>query len=234
MNKTGPGRLNEGVNLNSSIIMGLVKKKVCGIHNLEEALLAKHMGADAIGLLELIPNDPASLNDLFILILTASMPKDTPTILLTPFSTAEEIVAHFTRTNTKMIQLMNGIRDSEVAKLRAALPDVPIIKRFKVDGGATLDQVLSMEDQIDGILLSNEIDLKGHPFYTGQPLDLKISRKIAEQAKKPVWLPGGEKEESVLRVIDEVHPHGVDLFTSIRTNGKLDLKKLERLLKKIP
>ncbi|MEO7674906.1 MAG: hypothetical protein ABIU09_12620, partial [Pyrinomonadaceae bacterium] len=53
------------------------------------------------------------------------------------------------------------------------------------------------------------------------------SRKIVESCGKPVFLAGGLNAENVREAIDTVQPFGLDLCSGVRTEGKLDLKKLE-------
>jgi phosphoribosylanthranilate isomerase len=45
----------------------------------------------------------------------------------------------------------------------------------------------------------------------------------------PVFLAGGIGPYNVRRAIEEVGPFGIDLCTSVRTDGKLDEGKLESL-----
>jgi phosphoribosylanthranilate isomerase len=54
-----------------------------------------------------------------------------------------------------------------------------------------------------------------------------LSRKIVAQSKVPVFLAGGLTSENVRRAIEQVQPFGVDLCSGVRTNKKLDQKKLE-------
>jgi phosphoribosylanthranilate isomerase len=48
-----------------------------------------------------------------------------------------------------------------------------------------------------------------------------------EQSKVPVFLAGGLNTDNVQRAMETVAPYGVDLCSSVRTNGHLDPKKLE-------
>jgi phosphoribosylanthranilate isomerase len=48
-----------------------------------------------------------------------------------------------------------------------------------------------------------------------------------EQAGKPVFLAGGLRPDNVRAAIDAVQPWGLDLCSSVRTEGVLDPRKLE-------
>jgi phosphoribosylanthranilate isomerase len=52
--------------------------------------------------------------------------------------------------------------------------------------------------------------------------------------KKPVFLAGGINAQNVKQAIEEVNPYGLDLCSSVRTNGKLDVSKLEFFFKAVP
>jgi phosphoribosylanthranilate isomerase len=51
--------------------------------------------------------------------------------------------------------------------------------------------------------------------------------------KKPVFLAGGINAQNVQQAIAEVNPYGIDLCSSVRTNGKLDASKLDIFFKAI-
>jgi len=61
---------------------------------------------------------------------------------------------------------------------------------------------------------------------TGRTHNWKLSRKIRDSVKIPVYLAGGLKAENIRQAIDIVQPFGIDLCSSVRTNGKLDQEKL--------
>ena len=42
-----------------------------------------------------------------------------------------------------------------------------------------------------------------------------------------MFLAGGLNKDNVKQAIENVQPYGVDLCSSVRTNGQLDEKKLE-------
>jgi phosphoribosylanthranilate isomerase len=66
---------------------------------------------------------------------------------------------------------------------------------------------------------------------TGRIHNWKLSRKIRNGVKIPVFLAGGINAENVKQAIDEVEPFGLDLCNGVRTNGRLDEKKLELFMK---
>ena len=57
--------------------------------------------------------------------------------------------------------------------------------------------------------------------------------RIVEQSPVPVFLVGGLNAANVRQAIDQVHPFGVDLCSGVRSNGRLDQKRLEEFFNAI-
>jgi phosphoribosylanthranilate isomerase len=53
-----------------------------------------------------------------------------------------------------------------------------------------------------------------------------LSKQIREAIKIPLFLAGGINNNNANKAIDIVQPFGLDLCSSVRTNGKLDERKL--------
>ncbi|HQF42951.1 MAG TPA: hypothetical protein PK073_08545 [Ignavibacteriaceae bacterium] len=49
----------------------------------------------------------------------------------------------------------------------------------------------------------------------------------------PLFLAGGINKDNVKQAIEIVEPFGLDLCSSVRTNGKLDLQKLKEFFNAI-
>lgn len=65
---------------------------------------------------------------------------------------------------------------------------------------------------------------------TGRTHDWAVSRRIVETCGRPVFLAGGLNAGNVADAIAQVGPYGLDLCSSVRTDGKLDAAKLARLV----
>lgn len=81
---------------------------------------------------------------------------------------------------------------------------------------------------VDAILLDS-----GNPSLptkelggTGRVHDWSISKTIRESVKVPVYLAGGLNSDDVCHAIEIVEPFAVDVCSGVRTNGRLDEKKL--------
>jgi phosphoribosylanthranilate isomerase len=61
---------------------------------------------------------------------------------------------------------------------------------------------------------------------TGRVHDWSLSREIVRSVARPVFLAGGLRPDNVAQAIAQVQPFGLDICSGLRTDGKLDEKKL--------
>jgi phosphoribosylanthranilate isomerase len=60
--------------------------------------------------------------------------------------------------------------------------------------------------------------------------DWRISRRIREISRVPLFLAGGLNAGNVAEAIVAVEPHGVDICSGVRTDGNLDATKLSAFM----
>ena len=207
----------------------MIRVKICCIANGQEAADAIAFGAAAIGLVGKMPSGPGPIGDELILSIAKSVPPPVATFLLTSEQTAEGIIAHHKRTQTNTIQIVDELDGRDYSAIRAALPFVKLVQVIHVTGEASVDGAAELAEFVDAILLDS-----GNPSLavkqlggTGRRHDWGLSRKIVETSGKPVFLAGGLNAENVREAIETVHPFGLDVCSGVRTDGKLDLGKLE-------
>ncbi len=207
--------------------------KICCISSLYEAKTAIQYGASAIGLVAAMPSGPGPIEDDLIHEIAASVPPPVATFLLTSETTAEAIIAHYYKTFTNTIQIVDELSERAYKKLHDALPAVKIVQVIHVINESSVDEAIDISEQVDALLLDS-----GNPKLaikelggTGRKHDWKLSRKIVEQSKVPVFLAGGLNADNVKEAIDIVQPFGLDVCSGVRTNGKLDERKLESFFK---
>ena len=211
------------------------KIKICCISSLEEAFLAIKHGADALGLVGNMPSGPGVIADELISQITKHVPPPIATFLLTSERKASDIIAHHQKVQTNTIQIVDSLLEMDYAKIREAIPTVKIVQVIHVLNEKQIDEALEIEQWVDAILLdSGNPNLKVKILGgTGNAHDWKLSRKIREAVKKPVFLAGGINAQNVQQAIAEVNPYGIDLCSSVRTNGQLDASKLDIFFKAI-
>ncbi len=209
--------------------------KICCIANEQEAADAISCGASAIGLVGNMPSGPGPISDEEILRIASAVPPPIATFLLTSEQTAQGIIDHHHRTETNTIQIVDELEDRDYSAIRAALPGVKLVQVIHVIGERSVVEAAEIAECVDAILLDS-----GNPHLavkelggTGRRHDWSLSRRIVETCGKPVFLAGGLNAENVREAIRMVQPFGLDLCSGVRTEGKLDLQKLESFFKAI-
>jgi phosphoribosylanthranilate isomerase len=205
--------------------------KICCISSVGEAFDAIEAGAAAIGLVGEMPSGPGVITDEEIFEIAHAVPPPTGTFLLTSKQTAREIVEHQRRVHTNTIQIVDELKERSYHEIRAALPSVKLVQVVHVTGEKSVDEAIEISGLVDAILLDS-----GNPNLavkelggTGRRHDWRVSRKIVESIKKPVFLAGGLNPGNVREAVETVQPFGIDLCTGVRTEGRLDKAKLEQI-----
>jgi len=203
--------------------------KICCIASIEEAQLAVAAGASALGLVARMPSGPGPIGDELIRSIAAAVPPPIATFLLTSETSVDAIVAHHRRTHTNTIQLVDALEEERYDALREAIPAACIVQVIHVVNEASVEEALRLSHKADALLLDS-----GNPHAavkelggTGRVHNWKLSRAIVEGSAVPVYLAGGLNAGNVRQALDEVQPYGLDLCSSVRTNGALDPQKLE-------
>jgi len=210
-----------------------VKVKICCISSIEEAKLAIAHGAAAIGLVGRMPSGPGIITDELIHSIAKTVLPPIDTFLLTSETTAEAIIAHHNKVNTTTIQMVDALTGREYHKIREAIPHVKLVQVIHVLDEKAVQEAIEISEWVDAILLDS-----GNPNLstkvlggTGKTHNWDLSKKIRENISIPTYLAGGINKDNIRMAIDHVQPYGIDLCSSVRTNGQLDERKLEELFK---
>lgn len=203
--------------------------KICCIGSLEEAKSAIAFGASALGLVGHMPSGPGVITDSLIYEISKSVPPPVATFLLTSETDPDQIIHHHRVTLTNTIQIVDRIPVETYRKLRLAMPAIKLVQVVHVVNEASVDEAVELSEQVDAILLDS-----GNPNLeikelggTGRVHNWKLSRKIRDSIRVPVFLAGGLQPENVRPAIDAVGPFGLDVCSGVRSEGKLDPAKLE-------
>ncbi|MFZ4859255.1 MAG: phosphoribosylanthranilate isomerase [Desulfuromonadaceae bacterium] len=198
----------------------MVKIKICGITNLEDALMAVEAGADALG---------------FVFFQGSSRyisPQQAATILchLPPFV---QTVGLFVNEETAIV---NAIADQcrlDIVQLHGEeSPDYchavrrRIIKAFRVKDASSLDTIADY--RVAGSLLDawSPVAHGG----TGTTFNWDIAARAA--ASRPIILAGGLTPENVAEAITAVKPYAVDVSSGVESApGKKDAGLVSRFIR---
>jgi phosphoribosylanthranilate isomerase len=200
--------------------------KVCCIASVEEARLAQAQGAAALGLVSAMPSGPGVIADARIAEVAAAMRSTgLRSFLLTALTDADAIAAQHAAAGTTTLQLVDEVPVPELRRLRALCPGVELVQVIHVADASALAQAVAVAPWVDALLLDS-----GNPALTvkelggtGRTHDWTLSRRIRDAiAPRPLWLAGGLRAHNVAQAIAAVRPHGLDLCTGVRREGRLD------------
>ncbi len=211
----------------------MIRIKICCIASHQEARLAIEAGADHLGFVSAMPTGPGVIDEDTIRDVAAKVPSHIGTFLLTSRTEVEAIVSQHRRCGTNTIQLCDRLAGGTHEDLRRALPGVRLVQVVHVGGEESLEAACAAAPGVDALLLDS-----GNPNRavkelggTGRVHDWSMSARIRESVRIPVYLAGGLHSGNVGAAIERVRPHGVDLCTGVRTEGRLDSGKLEAFVR---
>lgn len=202
--------------------------KICCIASVEEARHAVSAGASALGLVSAMPSGPGVIDEALIAEIAAAAPPGVATFLLTALQEAGAIVAQHERCRTSVLQLVDHVPPAELKVLRRELPGIQLVQVIHVRDADSLEEAREAAPLVDALLLDS-----GNPLLavkelggTGRVHDWQVSRRIRDEAGKPVYLAGGLTPANVAQAIAVVQPFGLDLCNGVRENGRLSAAKL--------
>lgn len=176
-----------------------------------------------------MPSGPGVIGDEMIYEIAKIVPPPISTFLLTSETKATDIIEHYKRVWTSTIQIVDELEGREYQLLRKELPNVKLVQVIHVVDEKSVQEAVEVSEFVDAILLDS-----GNPSLavkelggTGRIHDWKLSRLIRDSINIPLFLAGGLNKDNVKEAIDYVQPFGIDLCSSVRTNGRLDEEKLE-------
>jgi len=219
------------INLKSSF-SSAPRVKICCISSIDEATEAIRHRASAIGLVSSMPSGPGVIAEDLIDEIARTVPPPVATFLLTCAQDVGTIVEQQRRTGVNTIQIVDRLLEGDYKDLRAHLPGISLVQVIHVTGPDAIEEARRVEDSVDAVLLDS-----GNPSLpikelggTGRIHDWTISRMIRESINVPVFLAGGLTPENIAEAVRIVSPFGVDVCSGVRTNGRLDVTKLQRFV----
>lgn len=192
-------------------------------------------GASALGLVGQMPSGPGVISDELIHRIARAVPPPVSTFLLTSETRATDIIRHYKKVYTSVIQLVDKPEAGAYEALRRELPYVKLVQVIHVSDHNSLNEATEAAAFVDALLLDS-----GNPGLpvkvlggTGRTHNWEISREITRSVTVPVFLAGGLHSGNVKQAIEAVQPYGLDLCSGVRTNGKLDAVKLKAFFEAI-
>jgi phosphoribosylanthranilate isomerase len=205
----------------------MTKVKICGITNLEDALLSAKFGADALGF-NFYEKSPRYITPENAREIIEQLPQEVLKVGVFVNESMEKIVEIAQIAKLDALQL-HGEEMPEFASELKAKTNLEIIKAFRVSPEFKPEDVLHYET--DAILLDayNPQEHGG----TGETFDWEIAKKVQEIFPK-MYLAGGLNHENIIRAIYDTKAFAVDVCSGIETGyGVKDRIKLINFISKV-
>ncbi len=201
----------------------MVKVKVCGITNLDDAMAAADFGADALGFV-FFKNSPRYIS-----------PPNAKIIIkrLSPFISTVGVFVNENKNTIEKVVLQTGINiiqlHGEEHPAACRFPEHLVIKAIRVKSIDNLEIISKYKDKVSAFLLDTYTpEIFGG---TGQIFNWDI----AVEAKKfgRVILAGGLTPENVEKAVRLVHPYAVDISSGVEAEkGKKDHLKMKLFIER--
>ena len=209
--------------------------KVCCIQSPSEAKLVFKLGVDAIGLVSEMPSGPGIIPPERILEITRLIPPSIDGFVLTRLTNSWDLIDLIRSVKNRTIQLVDKLGAGNYMEIRSSIPCVKIVQVVHVNNEDAIDIALKVDPFVDAILLDSGNPEALVPEFggTGRVHDWSISREIVKHVESPVFLAGGLNPDNIAEAISIVNPFGVDVCNGVRTDGKLDLEKLNQFVSNV-
>lgn len=200
----------------------MVKIKICGITNPDDAMAAVDFGADALGFV-FFKDSPRYISLKNALQIFRILPPFITTVGVFVNETEENIVKTVAESGINMIQL-HGDETPEMCRLSRS-----VIKAIRVKSLQSLDPLNNYKGFVTAFLLDTYApDRLGG---TGQIFNWDIA--IEAKQFGTIILAGGLTPENVSSAVKRVKPYAVDVSSSIELEkGRKDHKKMKLFIER--
>ena len=192
-----------------------MKVKICGITNIEDALLAEQLGADAIGFI-FYKASKRYISPETAKVTSQKLSAFTLKVGVFVNETEDEINRIAATAKLNLIQLHGDEKPEMISKLM-----LPSIKSFRIEEGfnfSTLEEYPCTNFLFD-TFSQNEFG------GTGKTFDWNI---IPPSLRKRVIIAGGVSEKNVEEIFTKINPYAVDVSSSLEISpGKKDHNKMK-------
>ncbi|MFH1283125.1 MAG: phosphoribosylanthranilate isomerase [bacterium] len=200
----------------------MLKIKVCGITNVEDALWAANLGANYIGL-NFYKGSPRKISNKMAKDILSKIPPFVKAIGVFVDEDMVVVKKVLKESALKTVQLHGSEDDSYIEELKK--DGVEVFKAIRVRDEMSIEEVKHYSPFADFILL--DAFKEGVPGGTGDVFNWDIALTVKELGV-PFFLSGGLNPENIEEAIDKVAPYGVDVASGVeRTPKKKDYEKMK-------
>jgi phosphoribosylanthranilate isomerase len=195
----------------------MVRIKICGITNLEDALLACELGADALGFI-FYPQSPRQVAPETAREIIAQLPPFVASVGVFVDEAAAVVQELAARVGLDWVQL-HGQESPEYCRNLGRR----VIKGFRIQDKKSLLELKPYRDAVQAFLLDTY--KKGQVGGTGESFDWRLVREAKPYGR--IILAGGLTPENVAQAIEVAQPQAVDAASGTEAApGRKDPEKL--------
>jgi len=205
----------------------LVKVKICGITNLEDALHACYSGADAVGFI-IYPKSKRFIKAKEVRKITSQLPPFLTKVGVFVNEDPRDVLEILSYAHLDFAQLHGDETPQECEYIGANR----VIKVFRLRTEEDVEKIRPYAGKVRAILL----DTYDSKVYggTGKPFNWELAIKVKEEFPEiPLILSGGLNPENVKRAVETVRPYAVDVSSGVEAEpGVKEREKVEAFVKK--
>ena len=196
------------------------KVKICGITNLEDAMDATFIGADALGFV-FVKDTPRYIALKKASDIIARLPPFLSKVGLFVNPTTDEVEEALSKCNFNLIQFHGDEKASFCQQF-----NVPYIKAVSVKSGVNLIEYAKSYQSASAILLDTySEELRGG---SGNTFDWNL---IPQSISKPIIIAGGLNKDNVKHLLSKITPYAIDVSSGVEIKkGKKDYQMMEKFI----
>lgn len=204
----------------------MLKVKICGITNYDDALSATNLGADYLGF-QLMKDSPKKVSDKMLQEVNEKLPPFVLAVAIFQDQDQKAITKTVKKTQVKAVQL-NGKETPEFCKALQVALGVKVFKLMKYTSAMDILNLKSYVGNIDYFVLDvSQTDEQGNISVSFDAL------KEVAQLNVPFFVTGNISSDNVSDLMEIVTPYGVEADTSIeRKQRRKDFDKMSLFIKK--
>ncbi len=199
----------------------MVKVKICGITNVEDALFSISAGADAVGFI-LYPGSKRFIKAKEVRKITVQLPPFVSKVGVFVNQDPRDVLEIMSYAHLDFAQLHGDETPDECEYIGSSR----VIKVFRLSSIDEVESIAPFVGKVRAVLLDTYS--KGSYGGTGRTFDWNIARKVKElYPELPLILSGGLNPENVSEAVEAVSPYCVDVSSGVeREVGKKDPEKV--------
>jgi phosphoribosylanthranilate isomerase len=198
----------------------MVRVKICGITNIDDALLAIEAGADALGFV-FHDNSPRNIDPDKAAAIIAALPPLVQTVGVFVNVEADTINRIALQCRLDLVQLHGDETPAFCAKMCRR-----VIKAFRIK------DITSLEPMVHYRVAACLLDAYSPREYGGTGISFNWeTAKLAKEFGTPIILAGGLTPDNVQEAVETVLPYGVDVSSGVeRAPGIKDPEKVREFI----